>query len=96
MVEKHKVDEYVLVEDAAAADALDRFTAQTKLEPTRKIVLPIIGSASRTIVETASDEKAQLIIVGTSQRKGIERLVIGSVAQKVLTEADRDVLVIPK
>jgi len=47
-------------------------------------------------MERENDEKAQLIIVGTSQRKGIERLVIGSVAQKVLTEADRDVLVIPK
>nr|WP_243444849.1 universal stress protein [Sphingosinicella humi] len=35
------------------------------------------------------------MVVGTSQRTGVERFMLGSAAEDVLANADRDVLVIP-
>ena len=46
------------------------------------------------ILETASAEGCDLIVMGSHGRKGIEALVLGSVAQKVLTHAKVPVLIV--
>jgi nucleotide-binding universal stress UspA family protein len=38
---------------------------------------------------------ADLIVMGTNRRRGLPRLLLGSVAQEVLVDATRDVLVVP-
>jgi len=56
-----------------------------------------IGSPARAIVQTAADIDADVIVVGTHQRRGIKKLVLGSVAAQVLQDAHCPVLVaIPK
>jgi nucleotide-binding universal stress UspA family protein len=52
------------------------------------------GDASREIVQLASDLSADLIVVGTHGRTGIMKLLLGSVAQNVLTNASCPVLVV--
>lgn len=54
-----------------------------------------LGLAGREIVEEAADWGADLVIVGTRGRTGGERLLLGSVAEAVVTRAPCDVLVIP-
>jgi nucleotide-binding universal stress UspA family protein len=51
--------------------------------------LPVHG-----ILQTAADLAADLVIVGTHSRKGIERLVMGSVAEAVVRGASCPVLVV--
>lgn len=51
-------------------------------------------TASAGIVHTAKDEDADLIIVGSHGRTGLARLMLGSVAAKVLAEATVPVMVI--
>jgi nucleotide-binding universal stress UspA family protein len=51
------------------------------------------ASAAETIVRTAVEEGADLIVVGSHGRTGISRLVLGSVAAKVVTQSPLPVLV---
>jgi len=52
------------------------------------------GNAAREIVQLASDLSADLIVVGTHGRTGVMKLLLGSVAQNVLTHAACPVLVV--
>lgn len=46
------------------------------------------------ILETAQAEACDLIVMGSHGRKGVQALILGSVAQKVLTHAKVPVLII--
>lgn len=50
-------------------------------------------TASAGIVQTAKDEGADLIVVGSHGRSGFARLLLGSVAAKVVAESPVPVLV---
>lgn len=52
-----------------------------------------IGKAADTILQVAVDYDADLIIVGTHGRRGIDRLVLGSVAERLVRVARCPVLV---
>ena len=51
-------------------------------------------AAAPGIVQLAKDEKADLIVVGSHGRSGIARLMVGSVASKVVAESPVPVLVV--
>jgi nucleotide-binding universal stress UspA family protein len=53
------------------------------------------GDAVREILEQADAMQADLLVVGTHGRTGFERLVLGSVAEKVLRKAVCPVLSVP-
>ena len=46
------------------------------------------------ILETASAEGCDLVVMGSHGRQGIQALILGSVAQKVLTHAKMPVLIV--
>jgi nucleotide-binding universal stress UspA family protein len=50
------------------------------------------GMAPESIVEAASEARADLIVIGTHGRTGLTRLVIGSVAERVVRLAPCPVL----
>lgn len=52
------------------------------------------STAYEGILETADAEGCDLIVMGSHGRKGIQALILGSVAQKVLTHAKVPVLII--
>lgn len=55
------------------------------------------GQAARSILQTAVDVAADLIIVGSHQRTRLEKMIVGSVAERVLRGAHCPVLVaVPK
>jgi hypothetical protein len=53
-----------------------------------------IGGAARGIVELARELSADLVVVGSGQRRGMARALLGSVAEKVSREAPCPVLVV--
>lgn len=55
-------------------------------------VLPFDGSVSQSVVEYAEEQDADLVVVGTHGRTGLDRFVLGSVAERVLREAPMPVL----
>jgi nucleotide-binding universal stress UspA family protein len=52
------------------------------------------GDAAREIVEYAGKANMDLIVMGTHGRTGMERLLMGSVAEKVMRDATCSVLVV--
>jgi nucleotide-binding universal stress UspA family protein len=54
------------------------------------------GNAAWEIVEQATNMKADLLVIGTHGRSGFERLLLGSVAEKVLRKASCPVMTVPR
>ena len=54
------------------------------------------GSTVAEILDKATKMKADLLVMGTHGRSGFERLLLGSVAEKVLRKARCPVLTVPK
>ena len=52
------------------------------------------GPPASTIAETAAEEEADLVVVGTHGRSGLDRLIVGSVAERVVRLATCPVLVV--
>lgn len=53
------------------------------------------GSTADGILQCSREFKADLIILGTHKRSGLERLFAGSVAESVVRKSDIPVLVVP-
>lgn len=53
------------------------------------------GDPSKTIVEEAVSNKADLVVMGTHGRRGFNRLLLGSVTESVLRHAPCPVLTVP-
>ena len=54
----------------------------------------LVGYAAEEILNRAREEHADMIVMGTHGRKGIDRILFGSVAEKVVKNADMPVLTI--
>lgn len=89
------VSAYVDSERSMANEKLQALLSHLGLPPTCRTVVSIKGSPARTILDLARDIDSDLIVVGTNQRKGFERALVGSVTADVIRDAQRDVLIIP-
>ena len=69
---------------------LNTLVAKTGLKAETRV---LGGDARLLIIEEAKARKAELIIVGTHGRKGVRKLILGSVAEWIMTHASCDVLV---
>lgn len=52
-----------------------------------------LGDPARQIIAVAEEENASLVVLGTHQRRGLQRLLLGSVAETVLRQAPCPVFV---
>ena len=83
-------------ERRAVATELDEFTRDAGAAGLSLATRLIEKDAVAAIVETATAWPADLIVMGTHGRTGFERLLLGSVAEKVLRKAPCPVLTVPK
>src|SRR3990170_6375794 len=58
-------------------------------------ILVLEGYPARTITQQAQTIKADLLVMGTHGRGGFDRLVLGSVTEKVVRSTDVPVLTVP-
>jgi nucleotide-binding universal stress UspA family protein len=77
----------------AAAD-LEAFMAHLPTSEQARAVLRS-GSAAETILRFAEDQKPSMIVMGTHGRRGLERLLMGSVTEQVLRRSSCPVLAVP-
>jgi len=85
---------WLLVEEQLvkhAETSLEAFARTMKMDNVKRIVP--IGAPSHEIVEIAKEQGADLIVVGTHGRRGLQRL-LGSTASGVLHHAPCDVLAV--
>jgi nucleotide-binding universal stress UspA family protein len=70
-----------------AREALETLAAELDLRTDPVNVHVLAGNAARDIVEFADDNAADLIVMATHGRTGLDRFLIGSVAEKVVRRA---------
>lgn len=95
MVAPDDVSQYVESEREAAGGDLRKLLAHLGLPATCQTVVSMKGSPARTILDLAREIDSDLIVLGTNQRKGFKRALVGSVTGDVIRDAHRDVLIIP-
>ncbi|HEY5549262.1 MAG TPA: universal stress protein [Coriobacteriia bacterium] len=52
------------------------------------------GATAHAILQVAEDEDCDLIVIGNTGRRGMQRMMLGSVAEAVVRDADIPVLVV--
>jgi nucleotide-binding universal stress UspA family protein len=78
---------------SGAENAMETFVAENFADlPVTSRVL--IGYAAEEIINRANEENVDMIVMGTHGRKGIDRIIFGSVAEKVVKNAKQPVLTI--
>ena len=87
------VDSFVGEIVSGAERSMSEFMANNFEEVEARGVV-VVGYAAEEIMAMAEKEQADLIIMGTHGRKGIDRILFGSVAEKVVTNATCPVLTI--
>ena len=87
--------EYLTAANAEAGAALDVARKALEADGVKVDTLVVEGSVvHRGILGTAQNLGVDLIVMGSHGRRGIEKLVLGSVTQRVLGEAHLPVLVV--
>jgi nucleotide-binding universal stress UspA family protein len=73
---------------------LDGLTAKAKNGGVRAGSLMMTGDPAEQIVRAARSKRADLIVLGTHGRTGLNRLFVGSVAQRVIASASCPVVTV--
>jgi nucleotide-binding universal stress UspA family protein len=94
--EEDKVHAYRRAARAKAMDAMNQFASRLALPRERIWPTVVHGYPARVILERAAQADAQLIVIGKHAAGAVERLLIGSVALRVLEMAPCDVLIVPE
>ena len=81
VLSKEMVDEYYREEGAKVLDPVRKYLEQSCIFPKERLE---VGHPGDIIASIAEDEKYDLIIMGTHGRKGIDRILFGSVAEKIV------------
>lgn len=89
------IEDYELAMRAQATSAMHDFLIETGLQPQRKKVELVQMSVPETIRSTVRQYRPDLLIIGTHGRSGIEKFLLGSVAEEILRMAEIDVLAVP-
>lgn len=76
----------------AILDDAQKLASQAQIEFSTDLIETVAGRVSDLILEAARDWSADLIVMGTHGRRGFNRLVLGSDAERVLRSSSVPVL----
>ena len=88
---------YVKLEDLAKKEAqasMSKLLARLKKTKVKAQGLLFKGSVQDQIVKVAKSKKVDMIVIGTHGRTGLSKLIMGSVAGKVVSSANCPVLTV--
>lgn len=88
-----QLDKRMKIGEKACMESKQKITAEFGIEVQS---LLCEGDPAEVILDVAQGKKADLIVLGTYGRKGLNRLLMGSVTSHVIAEATTDVLVVKK
>lgn len=91
MVGSSAVQQFHQEEARRVLDPIEKFLKRHALQHSERWV---VGSAAQEILKAASKEGAHMIVMGTHGHGLIGRAVMGSVAQRVVTESQIPVLLV--
>ena len=90
-------DMLMLVDDTEIRKASEAFLAQSKMHLGDERITTLIGEGdcADAILKACSELKVDIIVMGTHSRSGFDKILMGSISQKVLNHVEIPVLVIP-
>jgi nucleotide-binding universal stress UspA family protein len=92
-VPPNTIDSFVGEIVSGAEQSMSEFVAENFADIDAGGVI-VVGYAAEEILALAEKENADMIIMGTHGRKGIDRILFGSVAEKVVKSSNCPVLTI--
>ncbi len=92
-VPPNTIDSFVGEIVSGAEKAMAQFVSEN-FEGVETKAEVVVGYAAEEILEVAAKEEADLIVMGTHGRKGIDRILFGSVAERVVKNSHLPVLTI--
>jgi len=92
---KEDAEESIEDERGNAARQLSAFAASVGAGRMKQVVRYENTTPADEILAAAKEAGADLVVVGTRGRSGITKFLLGSVAEEVLRNADRDILAVP-
>jgi len=92
---REQLREQLAEEEAQAAQGMVEFIGKARIKASRTIVMPVEGSTGQTIRDCARANRSDLLVLGTRGQSGLGTLLLGSVAESVLQNAELDVLIVP-
>ena len=87
----------ITVEDyttRAAAERLAHWARPVKARGVEVECLALVGGIAETILAQAQELRADVIVMGTHGRRGLAHLLLGSIAEKVIRQADVPVVTV--
>src|SRR5688572_25264257 len=81
-------------EQEAARETLERAVREAGADPAAVSTQVKIGSPPDVILDAAAELGVYLLVVGTHGRQGVERLILGSTAEKIARKAQCSVLTV--
>ncbi|MDH4099383.1 MAG: universal stress protein [Nitrospirota bacterium] len=82
---------YMSIEEGATGE-MDRLMSETDLPDVEKVISR--GYPAAEILRTAQERGVDLIVIGTHGRSGVDHLLFGSTAEKVVRQAPCPVLTV--
>jgi nucleotide-binding universal stress UspA family protein len=78
-------------------NAAQDYLAKTKQHLGDPMIQSIVkdGDSGDAIIETANEINADVIVMGTHSRRGLDKILMGSVAEKVLRRSSIPLFIIP-
>ena len=92
-VPPNTIDSFVGEIVSGAEKAMAQFVSEN-FEGVETKAEVVVGYAAEEILEIAAKEEADLMVMGTHGRKGIDRILFGSVAERVVKNSHLPVLTI--
>jgi nucleotide-binding universal stress UspA family protein len=90
-----EIEDYVADETARAAAALREFSQESRFGRVHTVPYRLRQSIEQDVLDAARERNAQLVVVGSGRKRFLESVMLGSVAEGILRDAECDVLVIP-
>ncbi len=88
-----QLDKRLKIGEKACIESKEKITSEFGIEVQS---LLCEGDPPDVIIDVAQGKKADLIVLGTYGRRGLNRLLMGSVTSRIIVDAPSDVLVVKK
>lgn len=90
------IDQVYAYQVAEAEEKIRELATRRSLDEVEHEVVLERGGVADSILEFADSQKMDLIVMGTHGKRGLDRLVLGSVTERVLRKAHCPVLAVPR
>lgn len=90
-------DMLMLIDDTEIKKASQEFLEQSKRHLADERITTLLGEGdcAEAILKAATDTNVDIIVMGTHSRRGLDKILMGSIAEKVLHHSDIPLFIIP-